>query len=170
MTRLQRLGLAAAVTLLATATASGQTDVPESAGHVYTNADLERLEPLPVTGEPCEVAERCDPGGWDFVIDFIQRERARIEANRRFELEHRRLDVEAERNPGHSVPYPGFLYGPPYHRLHRYPRLPHVTRDAPAARPPSPTRVPHWRFRDNPPVREHVPGLGDSYRGHVRTP
>lgn len=159
--------LSAMILLLAGGAAWAQAAEPV---RVYTNADVEALEPLPVSGEPCEPDQPCDLGGWDFVIDFIERERARIEADRTFELEHRRLDVEAERGRGYAVPYLGYPYNPDYGWRHRYPWLPRVTDPAPGHPEPSRIHVPHWRFLRQPPVREHVPGLGNTYRSPAAPP
>jgi hypothetical protein len=82
------VGLLVIVTaaLPATAQIDGGEDV-----RVYTNADLERLAPLPVDSEP--VAADPDPG-WQIVTEFLDREHARLDAERAHDLERRRVELE----------------------------------------------------------------------------
>ena len=73
---------------------------------VYTNADLERLPPLP-TSAPSPAVEG---PGWEFVIDFLAEQHARIDARRAYELdsvfveETARRSAEASR-PRYALPY-----------------------------------------------------------------
>jgi hypothetical protein len=125
--------------------------------YVYTNADLEALPPIP-SGSPT-VPRPQDAAAWRFVTTFLADERAKLDADRDHELERRRVEIERRRSIGYATPYPAFLIAP-YGRDFRS-RVVHVphTDDMPA------TNVPHPMFRERPPVREFVPGLGDSYRG-----
>jgi len=53
--------------------------------YVYTNADLEQLEPIPEATACC----REDYGGWEFVQAFIDRQHRRLDADREFDLRQR---------------------------------------------------------------------------------
>jgi hypothetical protein len=108
-----------------------QTDEAELV-HVYTNADLERLGPLPVASEP--VAANDDDAAWEFVAEFLAREHARLDAARAHDLDRRQVDLEEEsvtrrRSYGtyvypHHYPYRGHRYGDRRHRPGN--GLPHV--------------------------------------------
>ena len=82
--------LAAAAGLPAQAQSSRDAEAPV---RVYTNADLEKLPPLPPSSEP---VLRDDDLGWEFVTEFIEREHRRLDADRAYELEGRR-DATKER-------------------------------------------------------------------------
>lgn len=95
---------------------------------VYTNADLEALPPIAV-GEPAVTRDEAD---WQFVSEFLDRQRESLEADRAHELERTRVQSEIDER---SRPEPRVLlpfYGPwltPYavghgpgrHRGHRFP-------------------------------------------------
>jgi hypothetical protein len=75
---------------------------------VYTNADLEKYGP---PSEPVEKAERDDELGWQFVTDFIEREHARLDQQRRRELDRQLVEAEVDeldrrsRRTGIALPY-----------------------------------------------------------------
>lgn len=157
-----------AAALLLSATMSGvhaQDSADEERVVLYTNADVDKLEPLP-TGHPW-VDTSFDTEAWEFVSAFITRERAKITSDRDYELERDRVEIEADRPVGYGG---RDLYYPlrvPYGRAHHGQQARVADTDE---EPPSATRVPHAMFRNRPPVREFTPGLGDSYRGHNRQP
>jgi len=125
---------------------------------VYTNADVEKLEPLP-TGRTL-VDTSFDTQAWEFVAAFLARERAKITSDRDHDLERDRVEIEAERPVGYGERYPSY----PLRVGHAV--LPRVREDArPVENAMPATQVPHPMFRARPPVREFTPGLGDSYRG-----
>jgi hypothetical protein len=90
--------------------------------HVYTNADIEALEPIPQQAAPL-----VDTPGWDFVFQVLDRERAQEEKRRVREAEQRALSEETlERDqeetgtyfggyyyPGWGYSYPGWGYSRP---------------------------------------------------------
>ena len=128
---------------------------------LYTNADVEKLEPLP-TGQPL-VDTSLDTEAWEFVSAFIASERAKITSDRDHELERDRVEIEAERPVGYGERYPYYPLRAPYGRAHHGQRV-GGERSAGDAAPPA-TSEPHPMFRSRPPVREFTPGLGNSYRG-----
>ncbi len=152
--------LATALLLLAAMPAIPSEDPAEDEGIVtYTNADVEKLEPLP-TGRPLPHS-RFDARAWEFVSAFIAHERAKITSDRDHDLERERVEIEADRPVGYGQPYPYDLrvpYGPAYHGQKR-------VEPEPRDRAPAATRIPHPMFKQRPPVREFTPGLGDSYGG-----
>lgn len=165
------------VALILAPAALAQTAGTDGAVRIYTNVDLALLEPHPaesdaeaaLVGSSASDASRAnDEENWKFVSDFIAREHAKVHADRDYELERQRVDNEAEEERGYGVPYlgyygyygyPGYYRGPDDHRPGHGRH--HVRRDDGSR---SRTHVPHPMFRENPPVREHVPGLGNSYR------
>jgi len=113
--------------------------VPAHAGddepvRVYTNADLEALPPIPV-GQPVLTRDEAD---WQFVSDFLDRQRESLDADRAHELERARVEseIDARRQPEPRVLLP--FYGPwlpsyavgPGRERHRGHRLPDAARDA----------------------------------------
>lgn len=60
---------------------------------LYTNADLERFAPAPAPSVPVAATDR--EGDWRFVVEFLEREQARLDAERARELELKRLEAEA---------------------------------------------------------------------------
>jgi hypothetical protein len=110
---------------------AAQTEV-EPPVRVYTNADLERFEPLAVDSTP--VAPH-DDAQWEFVSDFIEREQARIDADRAHRLEQRWVEIEersVERNRSYVrgvLPYGVYPYGNAHRRHGARPR--HHVRSTP---------------------------------------
>jgi len=156
--------LIALIVTSATPDAYAQTDPGSEPVRVYTNADLALLGPLPSEpAGPPPVTRSDEEENWEFVTDFIESQRARIDADRSHELERERVASEAEDDGGHGRPYLGY-YG--YHPG-RYPygssRGNRNDRSLDRSKQLN-VHAPHKMFRDKPPVREHVPGLGDSYR------
>jgi hypothetical protein len=107
------------VTLLVVVALGAATGVSFAEGEtvrVYTNADLLKFGPPPES--PSAPSQRHpDEESWKFVTDFIERQRARIESERRGELERRLVDArvdELERRDerlGVALPhYYGFGY------------------------------------------------------------
>ena len=111
--------LIAALLVVATAPALAQ----DAAGadepvRVYTNADLERLAPIPTQpAEPPsaeEVARR-----WEFVQSVLDQAYARIDAERRHDLERRMTEARADAldrvdaRPRYALPY-SYSYVAPY--------------------------------------------------------
>ncbi len=153
--RITAIFLLAAAPGLAAAAPADDEDIV-----LYTNADVEKLEPLP-TGRPL-VDTTFDAEAWEFVAAFIDRERAKITSDRDHELERDRVEIEADRPVGHGTAYPYYPLRVPHRPAY------HGQRGGGRAAPddgPTPTEVPHPMFRAHPPVREITPGLGDSYRG-----
>jgi hypothetical protein len=140
-----------------------------SGARVYTNADLPSIE----GSEPAAAAATIafDETSWNLVRDFIDREYAKIEAERQADLERRRVEQEEQQPPaGYGVPYLGldyygygYGYGSGYHdygpgreggcsrrlaapHLERPVFPPHKGSDAfPDAKPRRPRGVPHGR-------------------------
>ena len=152
--------IATLLLLLATFPAVADEATAEEDVVLYTNADVEKLEPLP-TGQPLAHA-RFDSQAWAFVSGFVARERARINEDRDHELERDRVEIEADRPAGYGERYPYYLRVPYYDPLPRKPRTAPIARERET---PSATQISHPMFRGRPPVREFTPGLGDAYRG-----
>jgi len=76
---------------------------------VYTNADLEELEPLPV-GAPAE--GQSDESGWKFVAEFIDREHRRLDAERAHALNRRLVEIEEEETSYRSHGFYTYPYVP----------------------------------------------------------
>ncbi len=142
--------------------AQDQTDEEEA--YVYTNADVEKLEPIPIGQPPVYVA--FDTEAWAFVSAFIARERAKISSDRDHELERERVEIEADRPVGYGERYPYYRSRVPYDRVRPLPRV-HDDHDSGEDATPA-TRIPHPMFHERLPVREFTPGLGNSYRNHGR--
>jgi hypothetical protein len=118
--------------------ADGAGDEPV---RVYTNADLERFGPPSPGPEPATVG---DDRGWEFVREFLAREHARLDAERAWDLERRRVEIEEERvlrerwrtvwyypGYGYTVGYPGCAD----EKRKRYHALPHGTSPGGRIRP-----------------------------------
>jgi hypothetical protein len=113
MVVMRRTTVALACVLFAGSVARGED---AQSIRVYTNADLEALPPLPETrtiSEPRPASE-----DWKFVMEFIDRERSRIDDERRLRLEQRvvdtELDVMRNRRPTYGLalaPYGFYGYG-----------------------------------------------------------
>jgi hypothetical protein len=59
---------------------------------LYTNADLDRLAPIPQEAAP--IVEQ--PTDWDFVLEMLERDRTRLEAERLERLERDRMAAALE--------------------------------------------------------------------------
>lgn len=99
--------------------------------HVYTNADIDALEPVPETRTIRDADFRNDD--WGPVLQFIEREHARLDAERRYRLERQVTDVQLDtlRNPAPSyglayAPYSFFGHGY-YRNDRRSGRVPRAT-------------------------------------------
>lgn len=136
VTRLaSRLGLIAAL-CAAPAGAACLAQAADDAGvRVYTNDDL---EPLPESPPP-PATEPEDRDGWAFVADHLEREYARIDAQRGYELERTRVVAETERSdePVYSLPWSFYGWAgwaPPERHRPKHHARPEVGR-LPAIRP-----------------------------------
>ncbi|HXV76113.1 MAG TPA: hypothetical protein VD788_07315 [Candidatus Polarisedimenticolaceae bacterium] len=99
--------------------------------YVYTNADLERLGPLPAgEAEPPTADQLAE--SWAFVQSTIDDAHARIDADRGYELDRRLTEAEADAldraggSPRYTLPYNyalGYPYGFGYHDRGRGDRL-----------------------------------------------
>lgn len=127
------------VALILSASVLGLADAPRAAEapqgepvRVYTNADLEALEPLPVS----QAAVGGEELGWSFVLDFIDAQRAQIRERRAYELERTRIEAEAQGLREQARPWsPVWRYVPlsvPY-PPRPAPTLPGAERPAPFA-------------------------------------
>jgi hypothetical protein len=72
---------------------------------VYTNADLATLPPIATSPPPVEQGP-----GWEFVIDFLAEQRARIDADRAYEMDSALVDESVRRSreperPRYVLPY-----------------------------------------------------------------
>jgi len=104
--------LVAAVLVAAGGTAIAQTQTADrnEPVRVYTNADLERLEPIPTQPAnpptPEEVAQR-----WEFVQSVLDEAYARIDADRRHALDRRLTESRTraldrvDSTPDYVLPY-----------------------------------------------------------------
>lgn len=128
------VALIVSVSVLGLADAPRASETPQDEPvRVYTNADLEALEPLPVS----QAAVGGEELGWSFVLDFIDAQRAQIRERRAYELERTRIEAEAQVLREHARPWsPARRYLPLI-----VPYGPHAPRPAPtepAAERPSP--------------------------------
>jgi hypothetical protein len=92
----------AAIVAIGIANASEQDAVP-----VYTNEDLDRmLGPSPA--QPTDPVDKTSPQDWQWVEQFLDRQYSRIDADRRYDLDRRSVDVAAEQveriRPGYGWP------------------------------------------------------------------
>jgi hypothetical protein len=101
MARIDRIGPALAAVLLclpalsADGSPKGAPAGDEDRPRLYTNADLERFGP-PSSAPP--TLPPLDPGGWPFVQEFLERERAKLQEERAHELTRETLAIERERS------------------------------------------------------------------------
>lgn len=107
----------------------------------WTNADLMRLfGPAPEIPEPSEkelARAEADAAAWEFVRDFLDSQRARNDDDRRYELDRRREQAEAELID-RTKTVPDDRYGYPFWPPFPYPRVPWPEPSPePAADPPS---------------------------------
>ncbi len=104
----------APLTLLAAFAATAVPAQPtshEDPVRLYTNADLEQPDPLPVAAKPDQPA---DDGRWEFVADFIAREHDRLDAERSHELNRRLVDIEEEESANRRYYGYPFVYAQPF--------------------------------------------------------
>ena len=113
------LGVVAVLAAGGAVFAQDAQDASDEPVRVYTNEDLDDLAPLPsqetepVTPE--EIARR-----WAFVDSVLDRAYARIDADRRHELDRRMTEAEAGALEGvdarehYVLPY-SYVYGPAYY-------------------------------------------------------
>lgn len=93
--------MAAAIGILACATLAVSAGDEESNGnrdegvYVYTNADLDELDPIPTQPAAPRTAEEIE-AGWAFVDSVIEDAYARIDARREHELARLKTETEAE--------------------------------------------------------------------------
>ena len=75
---------------------------------VYTSEDLDRMfgPPPPAVSDP---VDRSGPEDWGWVEGYLERQYARIDADRQYELDKRVLDIAEERT------YTGSRYGYGYY-------------------------------------------------------
>src|SRR5262245_18567582 len=92
--------IAASVLLVASAAVARETVL------VYTNDDLDRMfgPPPPAISEP---VDKSSPEDWGWVEGYLQRQYARIDADRQYELDKRTLDIAEERT---HIGYRGYGY------------------------------------------------------------
>jgi hypothetical protein len=96
----------------------------DDADRVYTNLDLERLFGPPSVNTGPVVTN--DDADWEFVKEFLEREHARIDADRSYELERRRQRLETDRTTRRDA---HISYGYPYYPYaHGNVRLSHPSR------------------------------------------
>jgi hypothetical protein len=99
---------------------------------LYTNADLEKFGPPSGPNEPVWVQ---DKGEWQFVREFLDRAYARLDAERRHDLERAAMDrVPPSGRPRYALPYAGY-WGYPAWRPYGSPRWNARPPDA-SGRPP----------------------------------
>jgi hypothetical protein len=109
--RIVLLPLVAAL-LLTVPVAAGDDEV-----YVYTNADLEQLEPIPGQQGTPPTAEEIERG-WAFVQSVIDDAHARIDADRQYDLDRRKTEAEADAldrigsRPRYALPY-NYRFGYP---------------------------------------------------------
>ena len=121
-----RLFRVALTLLLALAAA----EVGAAEPRVYTNADLEKLDPLPVDSDRIGPS---DGFGWASVTEFLDREYARLDTRRSHDLDRRLVEIEEEESAdrryrrGFGLVYPGYpaLYANPV-RAHKRGHAPRV--------------------------------------------
>jgi hypothetical protein len=103
--RIRMFRVVAASMLLAGSIALADEPVP-----LYTNDDLDKMFGPP----PAQVTEPVDkstPEDWAWVESYLDRQYARIEADRQYELNKRTLDIAEERTYTRSAYYGGYLGG-----------------------------------------------------------
>src|SRR5262245_15673370 len=102
---------AAAFSVASCALASSGDSVP-----LYTNDDLDRMfgPPLPAVSQP---VDKSTPADWAWVEGYLDRQYARIEADRQYDLQRRVIEYEEE-HPYYETPYlwtSGYPYYPFIH-------------------------------------------------------
>jgi hypothetical protein len=91
------------------AAATDQETVP-----LFTSDDLDRMFG-PAPRGPSELVDKSQPGDWNTVERFIDREYARIDADRQHSLNSRELDRSAVREDDSSRIYGSMLWGAGYY-------------------------------------------------------
>jgi hypothetical protein len=95
---------------------------------IYTNADLEELDPLPVAAQ---ADGQTDESGWESVAEFIAREHRRLDAERSYELNRRLVEIEEEQAADRrDRPGIGFASYRGYPVVYAYPYAPGVGKRA----------------------------------------
>src|SRR5258705_8636427 len=109
-----RFVVLATLTIVATgvAGAADQDRVP-----LFTSEDLDRMFG-PAPAQPRDPVDKSGPEDWRWVESFLDRQYARIEADRQFELRSREIDVSSTR-----VDEPARIYGGSSIRCGGYPAL-----------------------------------------------
>ncbi|HUC44627.1 MAG TPA: hypothetical protein VMR65_11340 [Candidatus Sulfotelmatobacter sp.] len=100
---------AAVISVAACGVAWGSDTVP-----LYTNEDLDRMfgPPLPAVTNP---VDKSTPADWAWVEGFLDRQYARIEADRQYDLQRRLTDLAEEHPYYEETPYlwtSGYPYYP----------------------------------------------------------
>jgi hypothetical protein len=100
---------ALAILAVGAAAAADQEQVP-----LFTGEDLDRMfGPAPVG--PSVPVDKSHPGDWNTVESFIDREYARIDAERQHELNRQDYDRSADREDDSSRMYGSMLWGSGYY-------------------------------------------------------
>ena len=96
------LFVVSAVAMLAIGSAGSaeQNPVP-----LFTSEDLDRMFG-PAPAQPRDPVDKSGPEDWRWVESFLDRQYARIEADRQFELRSRQVDISATR-----IDEPARIYG-----------------------------------------------------------
>jgi hypothetical protein len=89
-------GLAGAVLALAAFTAASAASVETETVPLYTSDDLDRMFG-PVPAGPSEPVDKTTPADWQWVEQFIDRQYARVDADRQYDLGRYALDIAAGR-------------------------------------------------------------------------
>ncbi len=122
MGRVPVLAAIAIVALALPAPLRAEPPPAEEPVRLYTNADLEKFGPPTGPDAPVRVP---DAGEWRIVQEFLDREHARLDAERRYELDRAALEPEVAPDEGDRLRgyfpfygwygYPGmYPYGPRY--------------------------------------------------------
>ena len=106
----------------------------EDGVRTYTNADLKKFGP-PSDTEPVPFDEQAS---WKFVSEFIEHERARIDADRAYALARRQatLDERMADRRRYTLPYSYYGYGHGYGYDHGPTGHPHARHGQPGTAPP----------------------------------
>lgn len=129
----------------AEATAAGATTVaaPPPA-RLYTNADLERFGPSHPRAAPPEAFD--EAGAWQFVSDFLERQRIALEAEQKLRLERQAIEAVGagpERcRRRYVAPFAGVFGSTLVALPFRFPRLDAAPAPRPAPSATSPHRSP----------------------------
>ena len=94
---------AIAILAIGLAIAANQDPAP-----LFTGEDLERMFG-PAPAQPSDPVDKTRPEDWRWVEQFLDRQYSRIDADRRYDLDSRTVDVAAERVARNSFVYGGSL-------------------------------------------------------------